>query len=541
MKTKFIFVTGGVVSSLGKGISAASIGYLLKSRGFKVYMQKFDPYINTDASKLSPLQHGEVFITEDGAQTDLDLGHYERFIDVNLTSLASVSSGKIYTQVLEDEKNDKFDGRTIQVIPHITDEIKRRILNAANSSKADFVITEIGGTVGDIESLPMLEAIRQFRRDIGFNNALFLHATLVPYLRASKEVKTKPTQHSVKELRSIGIIPDMLLLRSEIKLNRQLKKKVAEFCDIKDEHVFDMVDVKNIFQVIPMLFEQKIDEYILKHFKLETKQAPNIKPWINLIDKIEKIDKTISISLVGPYVSLHDAYLSISEALKHAGYSEKTLIKINWINSSKIKEEQLYEILSQSDGVIIPGGYFNKVPEIEIKALSYAKKNNIPTLGICLGMELMVLEAFQNEAGLKKATSEEFFKNAKENVYIKNKDGKTVLGAKDIYINKNTNLERIYKKNEISERFRYDYSFNYNFIDTIKKTKLLVSALIKDPKNIVAVERAENDFYIGVQFHPEYKSRPLRPHMLFIEFVKFCIKHNLKNSKNDIINEREEV
>ncbi len=541
MKTKFIFVTGGVVSSLGKGISAASIGCLLKSRGFKVYMQKFDPYINTDASKLSPLQHGEVFVTEDGAQTDLDLGHYERFIDVNLTNLASVSSGKIYNQVFEDERNDKFNGNTIQVIPHITDEIKRRIVAAATNSKADFVITEIGGTVGDIESLPMLEAIRQFRRDIGFNNALFLHATLVPYLRASKEVKTKPTQHSVKELRSIGLVPDMLVLRSEIKLNKQIKKKVAEFCDVKDEHVFDMVDVKNIFQVIPMLFEQKIDEYILKHFKLETKQAPNIKPWINLIDKINKIDKTINIALIGPYVSLHDAYLSINEALKHAGYSEKTLIKINWINSTKIKEDQLYDEIMQSDGIIIPGGYFNKIPELEIKALSYAKKNNIPTLAICLGMELMVLEALQSEAGIKKATSEEFLKNSKEKVYIKNKDNKTVLGAKTIYINKNTKIENIYKKSEISERFRYDYSFNYEYLKQINDTKLIVSSVIKEPKNITSVERIENNFYIGVQFHPEYKSRPLRPHPLFVEFVKSCIKQNLKRSENDIINNREEV
>lgn len=541
MKTKFIFVTGGVVSSLGKGISAASIGCLLKSRGFKVYMQKFDPYINTDASKLSPLQHGEVFVTEDGAQTDLDLGHYERFIDVNLTNLASVSSGKIYNQVFEDERNDKFNGNTIQVIPHITDEIKRRIVAAATNSKADFVITEIGGTVGDIESLPMLEAIRQFRRDIGFKNALFLHATLVPYLRASKEVKTKPTQHSVKELRSIGLVPDMLVLRSEIKLNKQIKKKVAEFCDVKDEHVFDMVDVKNIFQVIPMLFEQKIDEYILKHFKLETKQAPNIKPWINLIDKINKIDKTINIALIGPYVSLHDAYLSINEALKHAGYSEKTLIKINWINSTKIKEDQLYDEIMQSDGIIIPGGYFNKIPELEIKALSYAKKNNIPTLAICLGMELMVLEALQSEAGIKKATSEEFFKNSKEKVYIKNRDSKTVLGAKTIYINKNTKIENIYKKSEISERFRYDYSFNYEYLKQINDTKLIVSSVIKEPKNITSVERIENNFYIGVQFHPEYKSRPLRPHPLFVEFVKSCIKQNLKKSENDIINSREEV
>lgn len=541
MKTKFIFVTGGVVSSLGKGISAASIGCLLKSRGFKVYMQKFDPYINTDASKLSPLQHGEVFVTEDGAQTDLDLGHYERFIDINLTNLASVSSGKIYNQVFEDERNDKFNGNTIQVIPHITDEIKRRIVAVATNSKADFVITEIGGTVGDIESLPMLEAIRQFRRDIGFNNALFLHATLVPYLRASKEVKTKPTQHSVKELRSIGLVPDMLVLRSEIKLNRQIKKKVAEFCDVKDENVFDMVDVKNIFQVIPMLFEQKIDEYILKHFKLETKQAPNIKPWINLIDKINKIDKTINIALIGPYVSLHDAYLSINEALKHAGYSEKTLIKINWINSTKIKEDQLYDEIMQSDGIIIPGGYFNKIPELEIKSLSYAKKNNIPTLAICLGMELMVLEALQSEAGIKKATSEEFLKNSKEKVYIKNKDSKTVLGAKTIYINKNTKIENIYKKSEISERFRYDYSFNYEYLKQINDTKLIVSSAIKEPKNITSVERVENNFYIGVQFHPEYKSRPLRPHPLFVEFIKSCIKQNLKKSENDIINSREEV
>lgn len=529
MKTKFIFITGGVVSSLGKGISASAMGAILKSAGLKIYMQKFDPYINVDAANLSPLQHGEVFVTEDGAETDLDLGHYERFIETNLTKFASVSQGKIYRKVLKNEREGRYNGRTVQVVPHITDEIKSRLTLAAKHSGADIIITEIGGTVGDIESLPFLEAIRQFRREYGSENTMFIHTTLVPYIRASRELKTKPTQHSVKELRSYGIIPDILILRSETKLNKELKKKVASYCDVDDDKVIDMVDVKNIYNVIPNLKEQDIDGKILKHFNLKTKKPTDISPWLELIERIENSNKEFTIAVVGSFVTLHDSYLSVIESVKHAGFKEKAIPKFVWINSTKIKEEELIEELNSVDAIIIPGGNINKEPLIEYKTLEYAATKNIPLLGICLGMELMVIERLRNKGNIKDATSEEFTNIKGTNVYVKIKAEKPILGARDIQVKEGSIIHKIYRSTKISERFRFKYIFNNKYLEKLEKTGLVVDATLKDPLNLAAVSDPSLDFFVGVQYHPEYKSRPLTPHNLFLTFVKKILERKKNN------------
>ncbi|MDY0115799.1 MAG: CTP synthase, partial [Acholeplasmatales bacterium] len=388
MKTKFIFVTGGVVSSLGKGIMASSVGQILKNRGLKVYMLKFDPYINVDPGTMSPYQHGEVFVTDDGAETDLDLGHYERFLDVNLSKEASVSTGKIYSKVIEDERKGKFLGATIQVIPHITNEIKKRLIAAAKISKADVVITEIGGTVGDIESLPFLEAIRQARRDFGFNNTLYIHTTLVPYLKAAKEIKTKPTQHSVKELRSLGITPDMIVLRSEVAISSNIKEKIALFCDIKKEKVFQSVDVDIVYKMILEFKKQNIDEQIIRHFKIASKtNKADLTEWEELIEKISTPKSSVKVAVIGKYTSLKDAYLSVSEALNHASYQLETKIEIVYLDSEKINPSNSYKMLSKFAGILIPGGFGRRGINGKILAIKYARENNIPLLGICLRSE----------------------------------------------------------------------------------------------------------------------------------------------------------
>src|SRR5690606_35822401 len=388
MATKFIFVTGGVVSSLGKGISASAIGQILKSRGLKVFIQKFDPYINVDPGTMSPYQHGDVFVTDDGAETDLDLGHYERFIDINLSKESTVTTGKIYQSVISKERRGEYLGATVQVIPHITDEIKLRLKEAALKSGADVVITEIGGTVGDIESLPYLEAIRQARRDFGYKNTLYIHNTLVPYLRVSNEIKTKPTQHSVKELRSLGIQPDIIILRSEVKIVDDVKEKIALFCDVEKEAVFEALDVDVIYQAIINLHNQHIDDYIMKHFQIENAPLADVTPWINLIDKIRNLKTKVTIGLVGKYVALQDAYLSVSEALKHAGFYHNVGISIKWLNAEKINEKNYQETLRGMDGILVPGGFGQRATDGKILAIKYARENNIPFLGICYGMQL---------------------------------------------------------------------------------------------------------------------------------------------------------
>ncbi|HHT38957.1 MAG: CTP synthase [Acholeplasmataceae bacterium] len=536
MKTKFIFVTGGVVSSLGKGIMASSVGQILKNRGLKVYMLKFDPYINVDPGTMSPYQHGEVFVTDDGAETDLDLGHYERFLDVNLSKEASVSTGKIYSKVIEDERKGKFLGATIQVIPHITNEIKKRLIAAAKISKADVVITEIGGTVGDIESLPFLEAIRQARRDFGFNNTLYIHTTLVPYLKAAKEIKTKPTQHSVKELRSLGITPDMIVLRSEVAISSNIKEKIALFCDIKKEKVFQSVDVDIVYKMILEFKKQNIDEQIIRHFKIASKtNKADLTEWEELIEKISTPKSSVKVAVIGKYTSLKDAYLSVSEALNHASYQLETKIEIVYLDSEKINPSNSFKMLSKFAGILIPGGFGRRGINGKILAIKYARENNIPLLGICLGMQLSLIEFARNVVGLKDATSSEFHPHTKYAVIdlIKGKEGEKLLkperlGLASFTLKPKTLAYRLYRKKHVQERHRHRYEFNLDYQELFTDHGLVFSGLNDFNRGAEIIEYPQNDFYISVQFHPEFISRPLRPHPLFSGFLKAALNYQKK-------------
>ncbi len=528
--TKFIFVTGGVVSSLGKGIAASSIGRILKNRGLKVFMQKFDPYINMDPGTMSPYQHGEVFVTDDGAETDLDLGHYERFIDESLSKNSNITTGKIYSSVISKERRGEYAGGTVQVIPHITNEIKDKLKKAALESNADVVITEIGGTVGDIESLPFLEAIRQARRDFGYENTLYVHNTLVPYLRAADEVKTKPTQHSVMELRKIGIQPDIIILRTEVPLSDSHKEKIALFCDLDKENVIEALDQKIIYNVAKSLHEQKIDDIILNHFKIEAKEA-DMSEWYHLIERIENLNGEVRIGLVGKYISLHDAYLSVAEALKAAGYYFYKKIKIDYIDSSLITEENVKEKLANLDGIIVPGGFGDRGIEGMLEAIKYARINNIPLFGICLGMQLICIEYARNVIGYKDANSGEFDKTTMHNVidYLENQyDGINIggtlrLGLYDCHIeNKNTKTYKAYNKEDIKERHRHRYEFNNEFLEIFNRDLIITGKNLKG--NLVEIVELKNHpWYIGCQFHPEFLSRPQRPHPLFRDFIEAAI------------------
>ena len=535
MKTKFIFVTGGVVSSLGKGIMASSVGQLLKNRGFKVFMQKFDPYINVDPGTMSPYQHGEVFVTDDGAETDLDLGHYERFLDENLSKESSVSTGGIYSTVIDNERRGDYLGATIQVIPHITNEIKRRLLLAAKTSKADVVITEIGGTVGDIESLPFLEAIRQARRDFGYENTLYIHTTLIPFLKAANEIKTKPTQHSIKELRNLKISPDMIVLRSEVPLTKDIKEKIALFTDVRSENVFESLDVDIIYKMILNLKEQGIDDEILSHFKLEPKRPTDLNEWELLINKISSLKKCITVGLVGKYVSFHDAYLSVTEALSHAGYHNNRHVKVAWINSEKITPENVAKSLKDIDGVLIPGGFGKRGVEGKMLAIQYAREKNIPLLGICLGMQLGIIEFARNVVGMKDATSSEFHPHTKYAVVdlLKGQDleksgGTQRLGLHPLQIKTKTLAYKLYARRTIKERHRHRYEFNLEYKEIFEKNGLIFSGVNPLYGGCEIMEIPKNDFFVCCQFHPEFLSRPLRPHPLFSGFVKACKKYNKK-------------
>jgi CTP synthase len=520
---KFIFITGGVVSSLGKGINAASIGQILKSRGLKVFMQKFDPYINVDPGTMSPYQHGEVYVTADGAETDLDLGHYERFIDVELSKDSSVSTGKIYQTVIDKERKGLYDGATIQVIPHITDEIKSRLINAANSSGADIVITEIGGTVGDIESLPYLEAIRQARRDFGFNNTLYIHNTLVPYIKAAREIKTKPTQHSVSELKSLGITPDLLILRSEEKIEQSAKDKIASFSDIAVLDVFEAVDVEVIYEPILALNEQKIDDRILSHFEITGLKKADLSEWKKLIDDIKHLDGIVNIGIVGKYVSHHDAYLSLVESLKHAGYFHKKKINLKWIDAGLLTNDNVLAELGNLDGIVVPGGFGKRATDGKIIAINYARVNNIPMFGICYGMQLTMVEYAKNVLGLKDANSTEIDENTKNPIIIKNKNFDTIIGNKEITLEDNSLIAKIYGKNKIKERFRNSYSFNNEYLELFKKDSNIKLTANIENNTLAAVELVNHKWFLSVQYHPEYISRPLKPHPLFISFIESMI------------------
>lgn len=527
METKYIFVTGGVVSGIGKGITAASIGRILKSRGLKVTIQKFDPYLNIDPGTMNPCQHGEVFVTDDGLECDLDLGHYERFIDESLNRYSNITTGRIYMQVLNKERKGEYLGKTIQVIPHITDEIKDTVYKAGEISESDVVITEIGGTVGDIESQPFLEAIRQVRAEKGKNNVLFVHVTLIPYLPKSEELKTKPTQHSCKELMGIGIIPDIIVARTSLPLNDEVRNKISLFCNISKENVIENLDVNSIYDV-PLMFEkQNVAKIIMERFGLKETQN-NLSDWNKLCKKSTNIKESVEVALVGKYVSLKDAYISIYESLNHAGNINNVDVKIRWIDSERLEKEDVKKVLNSVDGVIIPGGFGNRGIEGMIKAITYARENNIPLFGICLGMQLLITEFMRNVVGLKDANSLEFDKDTlnpvisimEEQVTIEEKGGTMRLGKYPCTLDINTKSYEAYKENLIYERHRHRYEFNNSYREIAEKNGLVIAGVSPDNRLVEIVEIKKHKWAVGAQFHPEFKSRPNRPHPLFREFVK---------------------
>lgn len=530
---RFIFVTGGVVSSIGKGLSSASLAYLLKSRGYKVKIRKLDPYLNIDPGTMNPFQHGEVFVTDDGAETDLDLGHYERFTDTNLTCLDNVTTGKIYSQILEKERAGKYHGNTVQVIPHVTNEIKSFIKN--KTSGYDFVICEIGGTVGDIESLPFLEAIRQFSNDVGRKNSLFIHLTLIPYIKSSNETKTKPTQHSVKELRSIGIQPDIIICRSELPLPKENRKKISLFCNVDIENVIETVDVKTIYEAPISFFKEKLDQQVLRYFKIKSRKLPNLKPWFRTKNIVLNSKKEINISVIGKYVDLKDAYKSIDEALIHGGIANNIRVKLNKIDSEKLKVNQIKDILKDTNGILIPGGFGRRGTEGKINAINFARLNNIPFFGICFGMQLSLIEFARNVLKIKKAGSTEINKNCisiiglieewyKDGVLkkgdLKKLGGTMRLGSYDCKLLRGSLANKIYKTNKIYERHRHRYEVNILYKEKFEKKGLIFSGLSNNNLLPEIIELKSHPWFMGVQFHPEFKSRPLKPHPLFASFIK---------------------
>lgn len=530
--TKYIFVTGGVVSSLGKGITAASLGRLLKDRGFNITIQKFDPYLNVDPGTMSPYQHGEVFVTEDGAETDLDLGHYERFIDINVSKYSNVTAGKVYSEVIKKERRGDYLGGTVQVIPHITNEIKSRIKKAGESSQADIVITEIGGTAGDIESLPFIESIRQLRSELGKDNVMFIHCTLLPYIKAAGEMKTKPTQHSVKELRGLGIQPDMIVVRSEYPMTEDLRDKIALFCDIEEESVINAKDEETIYELVMSLQAQDMDDLVLENLNIEATGEAELEDWKHLLDNLRNIDKTIKIGLVGKYVELQDAYLSVAESLRHAGYEVHADIDIHWINSQDVTPQNVKEILSEVDGIVVPGGFGDRGIEGKILTLNYARENDVPVLGICLGMQLATVEFARNVVGLTGANSSELDEHTPHAIIDLMPDQKDVvdlggtlrLGSFPCVIKEGTKAHELYQVNEVNERHRHRFEFNNGYKDQLEEAGMIFSGTSPDGRLVEMVELKDHPYYVGVQFHPEFQSRPTRPHPLFSGLIKACLK-----------------
>ena len=531
--TKYVFVTGGVVSGLGKGITASSVALLLKSRGYKVFMQKFDPYINVDPGTMNPIQHGEVFVTYDGCETDLDLGHYERFIDEELNFTSNITSGKIYKSVIDKERHGDYLGATVQMVPHITNEIKNKVYEAGISSGADIVITEIGGTVGDIESQSFIEALRQIQYEKGSEDTFFIHCTLIPFIYGSNELKTKPTQNSVRDLRNMGIRPDALVCRAPFNTSESIKNKLSLFCSVPVENVIDSIDVKNIYEIPINYYNQKIDEIILKQFKLPIKKA-NLTKWKNLITTVENLKDEIEISLVGKYVELHDAYISVTESLKHAGYKYNTKININWIDSESLEDSKvnLKEVFKNSKGILVPGGFGSRGIEGKIKAIKYARENNIPFLGICLGMQLAVIEFARNVCDIKEASSTEFDPTCKEPIIdlmvdqksIVNMGGTLRLGNYECKIKKDTLAYSDYKEEIIFERHRHRYEFNNKYKSILEENGMVFSGINEKANLVEIIELPKHKHFIASQFHPEFKSRPTRPHPLFDSFIKASIQ-----------------
>lgn len=536
VSTKFIFVTGGVVSSLGKGIAAASLGQLLKSRGLKVTIQKFDPYINVDPGMMSPYQHGEVFVTDDGAETDLDLGHYERFIDVNLTKNNSVTTGKIYWTVLNKERKGEYDGRTVQVIPHITNEIKERIIRASKEREIDVVITEIGGTVGDIESLPFLEAIRQIKYDVGKENVMYIHVTLVPYLSKAGELKTKPTQHSVKELRSIGIQPDVLICRTEVPLSKELKDKIALFCDLDSSEVIENVDTSTIYEIPLMLEREGLAQLVIDHLNLECGEL-DLSHWNELVERVKNPQGKVHIALVGKYVELKDAYLSVAESLRHGAIANNMDVEIKWLQAEDVNDDNVDKLLNDVDGILVPGGFGDRGVDGKIAAIKYARENNIPFLGICFGMQLAVVEFARNVAGFKGAHSSEIDPETPypvidlmpEQKDAEATNGSMRLGLYPCKIKEDTMAYKIYNDEIIYERHRHKYEFNNEFRDRLAEEGLVISGLSPDERLVEMIELKDHPWFIGVQFHPEFKSRPTKAHPLFRDFIRASLEYQESN------------
>ncbi|MFC4306884.1 CTP synthase [Cohnella boryungensis] len=529
--TKYIFVTGGVVSSLGKGITAASLGRLLKNRGLKVTIQKFDPYINVDPGTMSPYQHGEVFVTDDGAETDLDLGHYERFIDINLSKNSNVTTGKIYSTVISKERRGEYLGGTVQVIPHITNEIKDRVFRAGKEAGSDVVITEIGGTVGDIESLPFLEAIRQIKSDIGRDNVMYIHVTLIPYIKAAGEVKTKPTQHSVKELRSIGIQPNVIVCRTEHPLAEDLKRKIASLCDIDGSAVIECRDASTLYEVPLNLREQGLDDYVVKHLNL-TAGEPDMTEWEALVSRVKSLKKTTEIAIVGKYVALHDAYLSIVESLSHAGFDADAEVKIRWVNAEEITPDNVDEQLGGVHGILVPGGFGDRGIEGKITAIRYARESGTPFFGICLGMQVAVVEYARNMAGMHGANSSEIHPATSypvidllpEQKDIEDLGGTMRLGLYPCKLIPGSLANQCYGDELVYERHRHRYEFNNEYRERIESAGLRISGTSPDGRLVEMIELPSHPWFLAVQFHPEFTSRPNRPQPLFREFVKAALQ-----------------
>ena len=529
--TKYIFVTGGVVSGLGKGITAASLGRLLKSRGLKVAAQKLDPYINVDPGTMSPYQHGEVYVTEDGAETDLDLGHYERFIDEDLNQFSNLTTGKVYSNVIQRERRGGYLGSTVQTIPHITDEIKTFIHQVGKKTSADVVITEIGGTIGDIESQPFIEAIRQVGLEVGRKNALYIHVTLVPYLKASGEHKSKPTQHSVKELQGMGITPNIIVLRVDEPItDESIFSKIAHFCNVKSNCVIENRTLPNLYEAPLMLEAANLSGIVCRELGIDA-SAPDLSEWQALVERIHHQSRAVKIGLVGKYVQLHDAYLSVAEALRHAGYALDAKVEIAWIDSETLTLDNCFEILSQVDGIIVPGGFGNRGIEGMILAAQYAREHHAPYFGICLGMQIAVIEYARHVAGLENANSHEFDENSAYPVihYMPDqnddidKGGTLRLGKYPCVLQPGTAIAACYAATEISERHRHRYEFNNAYRDALQASGLILSGLSPDGRLVETVEIPGERYFIGVQFHPEFKSRPNKPHPLFVGFISAAL------------------
>lgn len=529
--TKFIFVTGGVVSSLGKGITAASLGRLLKNRGLKVSIQKFDPYLNVDPGTMSPYQHGEVFVTDDGAETDLDLGHYERFIDENLSKSSNVTTGKIYHSVISKERKGEYLGGTVQVIPHITNEIKERVIRVSKEKDVDVVITEIGGTVGDIESQPFLEAIRQIKYDAGMDNVLFIHVTLVPFLGKAGELKTKPTQHSVKELRSIGIQPDIIVARSEKELSSDLKSKIGLFCNIEGRAVIQNLDAENLYEVPLMLHKEGLDTLVCEKLGLNCGAIDNSK-WEEMVERLKNPKKNTRIALVGKYVELHDAYLSVVEALGHGGLKNDSSVDIKWVNSNDLTNENAADYLDDVDGILVPGGFGYRGVEGKIEAVRFARQNNVPFLGICLGMQTAVIEFGRNVLGLGCANTSEIDPETKHPVIdlmpeqkdISEMGGTMRLGLYPARIKEDTFTRAAYDKDLIYERHRHRYEFNNVYRADFEAKGMVFAGLSPDERLVEIIEIPDHKWFVATQFHPELKSRPNNPHPLFVDFIKASLE-----------------